>query len=134
MKLSEIEAATSRVEDGAWVRGLPSLPGVAVKVRGMDCMAADLLRKRLLLEMPEEQRRALSEEDRERVNIEVMAGAVLVDWNITDDAGGRLPCTADAARSALSDPKTRLLREGVAYASQVVAVVGVASLETDAKN
>lgn len=134
MKLSDIEAATSRVEDGAWVRGLPNLPGFAVKVRGMDCMAADLLRKRLLQELPDEQRRALSEEDRERINIEVMSGAVLVDWTITDDAGGRLPCTVDAARSALSNPKTRLLREGVAYASQVVAVVGTASLDADAKN
>jgi len=143
MKLSEIEATTSRVEDGAWMRSIPNLPGLALKVRGIDCTAAELRRKQLLLELSDEDRRKLSDANSERITTELMAGVLLTGWNITKDgplgADGvptqvPIPFTVEAARAALTNPKTLLLREGVAYASRMVALLGVASLETDAKN
>lgn len=134
MKLSDIAVSTSRIEDGAWVRAIPDLPGLALKVRGINATAADLVRGRLLRELPEQARRNLSEEDNARINIEVMAQALLLDWNITDDAGAPMPCTADAARAVLSNPKTLLLREAVAWSSRMVALLGAEHLEADAKN
>lgn len=143
MKLSEIETITGRVEDGAWVNSIPNLPGLSLKVRGISCSAADVLRSQLLRELPEEARRKPGDADNERIATEVMARALLVDWNITEDgpAGAdgkpsevRVPCTPETAREALANPKMRLLREGVAYASQLVALLGFDVLERDAKN
>lgn len=143
MKLSEIETITGRVEDGAWVRSIPDLPGLALKVRGADCTAAHLLRRKLLMEMPEEARRSLSDAESERIALEVMIHVLLVDWNITEDgepdADGKptqvpVPCTPVYARAALTDPKTLLLREAVSWASRYVALLGESSLARDAKN
>lgn len=143
MKLSEIETITGRVEDGAWVKNIPNLPGLSLKVRGINCTAADVLRSQLLQDLPEEARRKPSDADNERIATQVMARVLLVDWNITEDgpAGAdgkptqvRVPFTVEAAQTALANPKVRLLRDGVAYASQFVALLGTDRLEADAKN
>lgn len=143
MKLSEIETITGRVEDGAWVNSIPNLPGLSLKVRGLNCTKADVLRAQLLRELPEEARRKPSDADNERIATEVMSRTLLIDWNITEDGPAGtdgqptqvpVPCTVETARAALANPKMRLLREGVAYASQLVALIGSDGLAADAKN
>ncbi len=129
MKISKIKTIAANLDQGAWVVDIPGLEGLALKVRGGNNPDARRLRQKLVQEVPAEDRKGgLSDADAARINVEVIVGAVLVDWNLTDDDGAALPITKDLLRDLPP------LVEGVAYASQVVGTEGQASLESATKN
>lgn len=141
MKLNDIKATGQRIERGAWVRNLPLLPGVALKVRGYGNTdfkkAAELIRG----EYSEEQLK--TDEVQATIKGRVLHDAILLDWSgLEDDAAqpdaeGKLPplkYSRDLALQILTDPEMEVFRDAVDQAASVVAVSGQASLETDAKN
>lgn len=133
MKLSAIETLATNISAGAWVRDNPVIPGLALKVRGESNVDAQAILNRLVREVPADRRRdGLSDADSVRIGIEVAVGALLIDWDITDEDGVRIACTVDKARDLLTSLPP--LRDAVAYASRVVGQQGAASLESDVKN
>ncbi|MCS0501622.1 hypothetical protein [Ancylobacter mangrovi] len=137
MKLSRIRKGVRNVTEGGWVDRIPidALEGVAFRVRGARNPDAIKLRADLIAALDEEQRKALPADTVEAIATEVMARAVLLDWNLTDEADAPIPFTPEAALDLLTDPEIgETMREGVAYAAAVVAAQGRDALETDAKN
>lgn len=137
MKLSQIKKGVRNVTGGAWVKDIPieALEGVAFRVRGARNPDALRLRGEMLSDFTAEQRKVLPAETVAEIFAEVMARAVLLDWNLTDDDDQPIPFSADAALQMLTDSEIgETMRAGVAWCAAVVAQQGAETLEADAKN
>ncbi len=137
MKLASVKKSVRNVVEGAWVGDLPiqGLEGVNLKVRGTHNPSANIVRDEEIAKLSEERRAAFSDEDRDAVALEVMARAILIDWDLVDDDDASIPCTEDARRELMTDPDIgETIRRAVAYASAVVSQRGRAALEADVKN
>lgn len=128
MKLDDLKAITRNIEQGAWVRDLPNLPGVALKVRGTFNADYSRLMAKLMAQRTPEQ--VGNEEEDEKLEIQLLHETILVDWSGIEDA----PYSPDMALKLLSDPELAVFRGAVRYAGNVVARQGKQSLENDAKN
>lgn len=128
MKLSEIKSTSQKIEQGAWVRDLPNLPGVAVKVRGTFNSHYNRLLNKLRSERTPDQ--LLSEEAQEEIETRLLHETVLIDWDGIEDAS----YSPETARELLSDPDMAVFRRAVSFAANVVAREGHQTLERDAKN
>lgn len=125
MKFDEIFARDAKREQGAWVRtGFRDLPGLALKVRG-DNNADQMKRAAELWSAATPQEREAPDFETEMQKT-LLLDTILLDWNIEDR-----PFDRESAREAL---ETSTFRQAVEYASRVVASLGVATLEADAKN
>lgn len=128
MKLGEIKTITGKIEQGAWVKDLPNLPGVAVRVRGYG--NADY--RRLLTKL--RQGKGVDEINdpgyQEEENTRLLHETILLDWNGIEDT----PYDSETAKMLLSNPEYAVFRSGVMYAANVVAQQGQASFEDDRKN
>jgi hypothetical protein len=124
LKLGDIKQATSKIEQGAWVKDLPNLPGVSVRVRGYG--NSDY--RRLLAKL----RPQFSDDpvEQEKVDNRLLAETILLDWDGIDDT----PYSPETARELLADPDLAVLRMGVNYAASVVVKEGQAAIEADLKN
>ncbi len=136
MDVAKLKKVGSRVLNGGWVKDIP-LDGcgdLALKVRGRDNVDARRLRTRLVEELSLPPGADIPREDLDRIGIEVIAGAILVDWNLTSE-GAALPCNAETVQALLTDPDCgRMLSEAALYASAVVAQIGAETFEDAAKN
>lgn len=136
MDVAKLKKVGSRVLNGGWVKDIPldGCDDLALKVRGRDNVDARRLRTRLVEELSLPAGTDIPREDLDRIGIEVIAGAILVDWNLTAE-GAALPCTPETVRELLADPDCgRMLAEAALYASAVVAQIGAESFEDAAKN
>jgi hypothetical protein len=128
LKVKDIENRTSRVEGGGWVKNLPNLPGVAVKVRGSNNTEYRRRLGEMVGELSAEERK-----DKDRlteIDTVLLAETILVDWEGIDD----LEYSPEAAMELLTNPKLALFREAVIFAANVVAHEGRDTLEDDVKN
>ena len=128
MELDQIKATTRRVQQGAWVKDLPDLPGIAVKVRSY--RNADF--KRNLAEVraeykPEE---LLTKEVQDKIQARLLLDTILLDWSGIDEA----PYSREMAETLLNDPEFESFRQAVDYAAGIVAIHGQEQLEADIKN
>jgi hypothetical protein len=128
MKLNDIKTTGKRIEQGAWVRNLPNLPGVAVKVRGYG--NSDY--KRVMAEYrgkltPEE---ASDPATQDKIQTRLLHETILEDWTGIEDA----KYSPNLAKTLLEDPDMGVFRSAVEYAAGIVAQDGHESLEADAKN
>jgi hypothetical protein len=128
LKVKDIEDRTSRVEGGGWVKNLPNLPGVSVKVKGSNNSEYRRRLGELVGELSAEERK---DKDRlKEIDDILLAETVLVDWDGIDD----LEYSPEAALELLTNPKLALFREGVIFAANVVGHEGRETLEDDVKN
>lgn len=128
MKLSEIKSVSQKIEQGAWVRDLPNLPGVAVKVRGYGNTDYRRVLLKLRGELSQEQLKDDAAQD--AVQVRLLHETILEDWSGIEDAA----YSPALAQKLLSDPDLAVFRSGVEYAAGVVARDGQIALEADAKN
>lgn len=123
MKLSEIKARGERLEQGDWVRTIPQLDGLALRVRGYGSLAYEHGRTRLLNSRPKREA-ALRDDPREEyqeVGV-LLADTILLDWSgLTDDDGVDIPYSRAKASELLTDPDLRALRDAVHYAALMIA-------------
>lgn len=142
MKLSSIIVDAAAIEAGVWVGGLPYLdPKVRLLVRGDNAYAvaaARVAKARAAApdaETLEAALAALTGEAAERAEAEVLAEAVLLDWEgIEDDDGHPVPYDAVKAADLFVNPDWRLLTGAVRYASREAARTRPNAAETLAKN
>lgn len=135
MKVSAIKRGRKFVQDGGWVDNLPipELGDLAVLVRGAYCPQAVKLRSDLISALPEGEKP--SEEDDIEIGIEVIKGAILLDWNMQEEDGSPMLCTPETIETLCKDEDIgEPLRKGIVWAANVVAERGRESLERDAKN
>jgi hypothetical protein len=106
-------------EEGVWA---PIGSGIKVKVRAFDSAHTKALRKKLqepfasVLRLGKE----IPEDDQNEINIKLIAGSSILDWNLTDEVTvdgvvteKAIPFTADTAESLLRD-EPKFLRDVIA--------------------
>lgn len=133
MNINVAKTKVARANNGAWVKDIPlaGLDELALKVRGLGSTAA--------LAATQAASDIARSEGRVATGVEitdfVIAEALALDWNLTDDAGAAIPCTGEEVRKLLADPDIGMVfRQAYAYASFAVASRGAEELEADAKN
>lgn len=130
VKLSSLKKGNAA--DGEWVAASdPQLEGVELKVRplhyGPFVMALQLATQRLMRKYPGN--KAAPPEETERLNGELYAEHLLLDWKGFDE-----PYSPDLARQHLVDPAMHVLRNEVRFAAQVASRAQAEFVETAAGN
>ncbi|MBN6819517.1 hypothetical protein JRF84_07930 [Methylobacterium organophilum] len=149
MKLSSLKINSSRAEHGAWVRDLPEMGDLRLKVRGFGNTdyTAFLAKERALV--PRDQREggrrdgAIKQQHADAILIRGMVEHILIDWDgLTDENDKPVPFSKERAMAFLADPDFRPLRNAVAFAAseveemesdRVEAVVGNSSSASGGK-
>lgn len=128
MKLSDIRVDAAKGEAGAWVRDLPGLPGVALKVRGIDNTDWRRVMAREMKTLPRVKRMNIDPAETERITTRCLIEAGIVDWaGIEGEDGKPLTFSAGAA-DLLADPDYAELRNAALYACGVVSRDGIETL------
>ncbi|MGQ4273394.1 hypothetical protein [Terrihabitans sp. B22-R8] len=125
MKLSTIKTDDTRRQTGDWVRNIPEMGDLELKVRGVGNDDYRRLQDKLIREVPlHERRTGLLPATQDRVTVELQVETLLEDWrNFTDDNDKPIPFTKKKARELLEDPDFIMFRDAVAYAATVVAEI-----------
>lgn len=137
MKMSEIAIDPERQEGGAWVKDIPELPGVELRVRGSECRAARKLRNALIDQIPRKRRVGgkVDPKDQEDITTALLHRVILLDWRgIEDDDDQPEAYSKERALTYISDPRYQTFRTGVLWASNVVAEQGEIADEDDVGN
>ncbi len=126
MRLDKLKIDTSRREAGDWAPPVPGLDGVRFKVRARNARVVRRAREKILARRPPEERLLpLTVEASDAVEAELMATAVVLDWEgLTEAVDGDetaerpLPFSVERALALFAEP---------AYA----ALVGAAGWSAD---
>jgi hypothetical protein len=128
MKLNAIKGVTRKIEQGAWVRQLPNLPGVAVKVRGYGNSDYRRILAKLRADMTADA--VADPAEQEKMDGVLMHESILMDWDGIED----FPFSSENSLKILTDPELAAFRMGVNYAASVVAREGTDSAKEAEKN
>ncbi len=137
MKLSDVKINAARAEAGAWVKDIPEMGNLELKVRGFHNAddRAILAREMEALPAKNRMRGRVSDEDRERIMNVRLRDAILVDWrNIEGEDGQPVPYSKDAAEKFLNDPDLAAFRGAVIWAAGVVGQDAEETTAAAAKN
>lgn len=136
MKFSDITINIDAIEAGRWVSVDHLIPGVKLKVRGIENTDYKRLRNKLISEISRPVRlRGVDLATMEKINTTLLVEAVLVDWSgIEDDDGQPLPFSKEKAASVLSDPGLVVFRNAVEWAASIVGEDDLVEAEAAAKN
>ncbi len=136
LKLSSLKSDRARTDAGDWIE-IPDWPGVAVRVRGLShpayVYARDQVNRRLARKHkgdaagPAEMRQR--DDERLRLNGEILAEHVLLDWRGFDEE-----YSAERALAMLSDPAMELLIGNVTWAAAQVGQAKAEFSEEQEKN
>ena len=127
MKLSDIIEIDRRIQDGAWMAS-ETLPGVALKVRGLSSRAYENAQDATRRRLGQRQINAMSDVERQGLLNENLLDAILLDWKgLEGDDGEALPFSRDAAAEMLADPRMQLFRAAVLVAASGVGPAGLSS-------
>lgn len=135
MKLSTIKR-DPQIAAGSWVKNIPGMDDLALRVRAADSDEAIRARRQALSEIPVAKRAGgLDPADERAIENKVVWSALVLDWrNLTDDEGVAIPYSLGMAQKLAEDPETELFSAAVRFASSVVREQGVVDLEAAEKN
>lgn len=132
MELSSLKVNLSNIEQGAWVKHIPGLGDIALKVRGFGNSDYERVSSELIAAVPVSARS--DEKESMRIATTLLVDTVLLDWSGLTEAGEPVPFTKEKAFELLSDPAYREFANGVSWAAQRVAKIFDDSIRTDVKN
>jgi hypothetical protein len=123
MKLTNIKTSDARRQTGDWVKDIPEMGDLGLKVRGIGNADYRILQGKLINGVPVNERRGgMKPETQDRIAVELQVETLLEDWrNLTDERDQPIPFSKEKARELLSDPDFVALRDAVSYAATVVA-------------
>lgn len=135
MKLSEIRI-DPRLLQGAWVRDIPGMDGLALKVRPAGNVDAQRIYRGKIAAIPRVKTlRGVDPADERAATDESILGGILLDWSgLTDDEGNAVPYSAALARELVTSPETESFRDAVLFASVMVKDLGEVNLKDDVGN
>lgn len=136
MKLSDIAVNANAIEQGRWVSVGHVMPGVRLKVRGLENTDYRRLRNRLIAEIPRGERlKGADILTLEKINGQLLSETVLVGWDgIEADDGRPLPFNKEKALQVINDPMFIVFRNAVEWAAGVVGDDEAIEAEESAKN
>lgn len=123
MDISALTRDSNAVQNGSWVSDIPGMGDLRLKVRGLTSEEAIMARGRKL--------RALGRHEKQkdgspsvaaatRVQCEMLAEAVILDWDGLTENGEPLPFTRERAVAMLTNPDMMPFADAVTYAAQIV--------------
>lgn len=135
MKLSDIAVNPDLIEHGDWVDNLPDMPGIRIKVRGINNADYRKLQARLIREIPRSQRlEGLTPKDEDAIMSQLLLETIVLDVEGLEDDNGPIPYTRQLGEKLLFDPQFQRFRAAAATAADIVAQRRKAEIKDDAKN
>lgn len=125
MDLSAVRVDLTRSKAGEWVKNIPGLGDIELKIKGSNTPAFRLGRIRAQKAIPAGARLEdglIDPEEADKSNGLVLAD-LLVDWKNVNDGDAEVPFSREAAVRFLTDPELPVFRDGVAYAADEVATL-----------
>ncbi|MHC2016309.1 hypothetical protein [Methylobacterium sp. CM6247] len=131
MKLSALKTDSAKLEQGQWVKDLPDMDGLELKVRGLGNTEYRRLQDKKVEAVPRAKKiRGLDNETQDRIISECLHEAVLEDWRgLTGDDGQPVPFSSDLALTLLTDPDYARFRSAVLQAASIVTNEAALSVE-----
>lgn len=123
MKLSSLKIDADKVEAGAWVKNIPEMGDLELKVSGLQNARYRRMQARLIDAIPRAKRQGgrVDPEEMDRVTSICLRDTVLLDWRgLENEDGTPMAYTKEAAAEYLTKPEFRRFREAVIYAATVV--------------
>lgn len=132
MKLSDIARNVDQIEAGVWVKDIPSVGDLSLKVRGKDNADWRRMESQLIAAVPRGKRvnGRIAPEEVDRITSTLLLDACLIDWRNLEDK----PYSKDLAATLLTDPQYRAFRDACLWAATLVADGQAAAAEDVAKN
>jgi len=121
MDIKKVKVNSEAIDAGEWVKDLPEMDDLEVRVRGLNNADYENLQQKLILNVPfKRRRRGMQKEDRERIQNQCLIETVLYDWRNLTDGGTAVPYSKEAAEKYIADPDYRAFRDAVIYAASIV--------------
>lgn len=120
MKLSNVRVNPKAVEDGDWVKNLPEMDDLELKVRGQNSSAWKVLRRKLINALPRNIRNrpdGLPQQTEDALVDKLLVGAGLLDWKNLELDDGVKPYSKELAEKLIKDPEWALFREAILTAT-----------------
>lgn len=136
MKRSEHTSDPVKREEGAWVKDIPGMGDLILKVRGVNNRDWRRMQGKLVNAVPRSKRvdGVLDPDEQDRINVILLRECCLLDWRNFEDDDGVVAYTKERAGKELGDPEFTDFREAVMWAALEVAKAGQFEIEGDAKN
>lgn len=137
MKLSTIAVNPTAVEDGEWVKDLPEMGDLELKVRGQNSASWRTLQRKLVTSLPRNLRNradGLPMKTQDDMINKCLVGAALLDWKNLELDTGPVPYSRDLAEKLISDPAFQVFRDAVLAATVRVGTADAGLDEDLAKN
>ncbi|MBS7696270.1 MULTISPECIES: hypothetical protein [unclassified Chelatococcus] len=124
MDLKSAKVNSVLIEAGEWVKDIPGMDDLALKVRGLGCIEAKNFMSRRVRALP----KGTMNRDgtfppalQERLLTEQCIEVLLLDWeNLTEDKT-TVPYSKEKARELLTNPDYRPLKDAVLWAANTLA-------------
>jgi hypothetical protein len=123
----DIRETNSKIEQGAWIKNLPDLPGVEVRVRGIP--NSEYSKFVAKIRGNYSQHELADESVQEQIFVQALAECVLIDWKGIDD-----PFSKETALDYLTDPTMAVFRRAIDWATGQVTRTSYNGLDADLKN
>jgi hypothetical protein len=133
MKLANMKIDHKLSEEGEWVKNIPNADDLELRVRGLTCAPARILRNKLIRALPAAVRNnpdGLPPDVLDRIEATIVAEVILLDWRNLDEGA----YSKEMAAQYLSDPDYIEFRDAVVWASGRVGRQKAAATETDLGN
>lgn len=136
MKLDDVIIDPDKREQGAWVKDIPNLDDLELKVRGRNNRDWARMEQKLTAAVPRHRRlNGMEWEEQQKITNTLLLNTSLLDWRgLKNGNGEEIPYSKELARKYLTDPRYERFAEGCFWAAVFVAEIGQAEVEADAKN
>lgn len=121
MDLSKVRVDVARSKAGEWVKNVPGLDDIELKVRGSNSPHFRTAQVRAQRAIPREARKdGILDPEAADVALGKALSEILLDWRNVRSGETDIPYSPEAALALLTDPEMVVFRDGVAYAADVV--------------
>lgn len=124
MDLATVRVDMTRAKAGEWIKDIPGLGDIELKVRGSNTPQFRLAQAKAQRAIPREARREGGMLDPEAADAALgraLVEGVLIDWRNVTLGEAAVPFSPETAEKLLSDPEMAIFRDGVAWAADLVA-------------
>ncbi|MCB1499710.1 MAG: hypothetical protein KDK07_07945 [Bauldia sp.] len=135
MKINSLKTNAAAAAEGRWVKDLPGLGNIELKVRGTNNPEFRRRQQAMYRALPPAKRNkgVIDPVEQDRILGVCLLDHCLLDWrNVEDETGAPIPFSRAAAEPFLTDPDYSTFRDGVlTAASSVDDEDGEAEAETE---
>lgn len=123
MEIKDLKKNSAAISAGEWVSNIPDMGDLRLKVRGLSSPVVSTLRARKERSVPRNERNrdgSLRQSTARRISSEILAEAVLMDWEGITENGKAVPYNKELATKWLTDLDFQDFADAVAWSSMLV--------------